>query len=333
MFTRSKNSVLAIFGPTASGKTELLKRLFVDTGLQDRVEIISADSIQVFRGLTIGSAKPDPEFLAQLPHRLIDILDPDSDFSIGDFIRLADAACNDCINAGKLPVLSGGTAYYIKGFIMGIPETPQVSPEVRAQIQQELSQFGVDRLRDELKSHDPESYARIHYNDTYRLTRALEVFRATGKPLSSFTVPGTPRPQWNVHAFALNRPREELLERIAQRVNAMFQEGLVEEIKTLLAKGYSHTTPGLKGIGYAEFMKAIQEFGPECFNDPALLARIRDEIILHTRQYAKRQMTFMRSLPHVAWIDPDDIPAIKKAINSALAPHILFEYTEAHDAY
>lgn len=301
-------------------------------GLQDRVQIISADSIQVFRGLTIGSAKPDPEFLAQLPHKLIDIMEPDRDFSIGDFIRLADEACTDCINAGKLPVISGGTAYYIKGFIMGIPDTPQVSPEVRAQMQQDLSRFGIDTLREELMLHDPASYARIHYNDTYRLTRALEVFRATGRPLSSFTVPGKPRSQWNVHAFALNRPREELLERIARRVDAMFQDGLVGEIKALLAQGYSRNTPGLKGIGYAEFMEAVQELGPECLNDAAVLARIRDEIILHTRQYAKRQMTFMRSLPQVKWIDPDNILAIKQAINAALAPDILFEYTEAHDA-
>lgn len=332
MFTRSKNSVLALFGPTASGKTELLKRLFVDTELHDRVEIISADSIQVFRGLIIGAAKPDPEFLAQLPHKLIDIMDPNNDFSIGDFVRLADEACAASINNGKLPIISGGTAYYIKGFIMGIPETPQVSHTIRLQVQHELSQFGIDRLREELKLHDPISYARIHYNDTYRLTRALEVFRATGRPLSSFAVPTRPRLQWNVHAFALNRPREELNERIAHRVDAMFQCGLVEEIKTLLAKGYSGSTPGLKGIGYAEFMQAVQQHGLACLNDTTVLARIKDEIILHTRQYAKRQMTFMRSLPNVMWIHPDDIVAMKKAINTALAPDILFEYTEAHDA-
>ena len=332
MFTRSKNNVLAIFGPTASGKTELLKRLFVDTGLNDRVEIVSADSIQVFRGLTIGSAKPDPDFLDELPHRLIDIMDPERDFSIGDFIRLADEACTACIEGGKLPVISGGTAYYIKGFIMGIPETPMVSPEIRIQVQHELKQHGIDVLREELKLHDPVSFSRIHYNDTYRLTRALEVFRATGKPLSSFTVPVNPRPQWNVHAFALNRPRDELLKRIEHRVDAMFHDGLIEEIKTLLAKGYSVTTPGLKGIGYAEFMEAVQQHGIECLNNTTILAQIKNEIILHTRQYAKRQMTFMRSLPDVVWIDPNDIVSIKKAINAALAPDILFEYTEAHDA-
>lgn len=331
MFTKSKNNVLALFGPTASGKTELLKRLFVDTGLHDRVEIISADSIQVFRCLNIGSAKPEPEFITALPHRLIDIMDPDRDFSIGDFIRLADEACSECIQAGKLPVLSGGTAYYIKGFIMGIPQTPPVSPDVRARVQRELTERGIDTLREELKQGDPESYERIHYNDTYRLTRALEVLRATGRPLSSFEVPDTPRETWNVHAFALERQREELNERIAVRVEAMFTSGLVDEIKSLMKAGYSAKTPGLKGIGYKEFMLAVEQYGSACLGDTELLTQIKHEIILHTRQYAKRQMTFMRALPKVVWIQPDDIDGIKKAINTALAPDVLFEYTPVHD--
>ncbi len=332
MSTKSKNNVLAIFGPTASGKTDLLKKLFVDTGLSSRVSVISADSIQVFRGLDVGSAKPDAGFLSTLPHKLIDIIEPDKDFSVGDFVRLADEACRECVSQGRLPVISGGTAYYLRGFIMGIPETPQISGEIRVEVLEELRIRGPESLRAELLRVDPESHARIHANDTYRLTRALEVFRGTGRPLSSFPVPDRPREDWNVLAIGLERPRDELNERIRERVELMFEKGLAAEVLGLLGQGYTKGSPGLKGIGYAEFIEAYTQYGADFMKHQEILDEVREAIILHTRQYAKRQMTFMRSLPGVQWFAPDSVEAIKKAIDVALAPDFLFGYTSPHDA-
>jgi len=312
----SKNKVLALFGPTACGKTALLERLF--TGPQRLLPfdagIVSADSIQIYRGLDIGSAKPEATLLQNLPHALIDIRDPQESFSLGDFVQLADQACRNFIAEGRVPVLSGGTAYYIKAFIYGLPTAPPADLAVRAALQAELAATGAEILRTELQRVDPLSYTRIAPADHYRLLRALEVFRSSGRPLSSYELPTMPRPDWDVVPVAIDRPREELYRRIDTRVQQLLAAGLPAEIAVLRASGYDQATPAMKGIGYSEFFDpSLSGLQPE-----AALAAVREAIALHSRRYAKRQLTFMRALPGVSWFPAEAAEQIAEYIRRTL---------------
>lgn len=311
--TTASNKVLALFGPTASGKTELLSRLFLDT---DRpfprpVVVVSADSVQVYRGLDIGAAKPDAGLKARLPHRLIDIREPSEPISVGDYVGLADAACEEAIRSGALPVLSGGTAFYIKAFILGLPSAPVADVRVRAELEAELATRGQALLRAELERVDPVSAARIKPNDTYRLTRALEVYRSSGRPLSSYALPDRPRARWDVLPLAIDRPRAELYARVEQRVDAMVKAGLADELRALVAKGYGPEDPGMRAIGYAEFFELG---GGDVERGLARMDEAVGLVKLRTRRYAKRQLTFMRALPGVEWFSADDLPGVRARI-------------------
>ncbi|GHV09628.1 hypothetical protein FACS189485_22390 [Spirochaetia bacterium] len=175
--------VLILFGPTASGKTEVLKRLF-DADAPCRAEIVSADSMQVYRGMDIGTAKPSPAERARIPHHLIDIRSPDEQFHAGDFVRLADLCCAEIAGRGALPVVSGGTGFYLKNFILGLPAAPPSDAGIRDALKEELQNRGAPALMEELARCDPVSAHRIHINDEYRILRALEVFRLSGKETS-----------------------------------------------------------------------------------------------------------------------------------------------------
>jgi len=300
----ASNKVLVLFGPTAVGKTATIERLAHDDRLPRKpVVVVSADSVQVYRGLDIGSAKPDPAERSRMRHELIDILDPSEAFSVGDFARLADDACGRALADGALPVLSGGTAYYVKAFLYGQPPAPPSDPAVRTAIQAELAGRGPAALRAELERVDPASAARIAPADHYRLSRALEVYRCSGQPLSSFVPPTEPRARWDKLVLGLDRPRDELYARIAARVDAMLAAGLADEVATLRKAGYGPGDPGMRAIGYAEFLDGAQD-----------LRAIGDAIKLHTRHYAKRQLTFMRSLPGVRWFSADDYDGIAGAV-------------------
>jgi tRNA dimethylallyltransferase len=304
--------VLILFGPTASGKTGLLLSLFGGSDKVCSAEVVSADSMQVYRGMDIGTAKPSAEERAQLPHHLIDIRNPGEQFNAGDFVRLADKACLDIAGRNKLPVLSGGTGFYLKNFILGLPEAPPSDPEIREGIKKELREKGAAALMEELASGDPESAARIHPNDEYRLVRALEVLRLTGRPLSSCRAFGAPardsgagaRPLYRFLIIGLSRPREELYRRIDLRCEAMFRAGLAAEVRRLCDAGYTPRDPGLRAIGYREFF-ACAESGrlPE---DTAALEAL---VARNSRRYAKRQITYFNSIPGVKWIDAARDPA------------------------
>ena len=308
----ASNKVLALFGPTACGKTELVSRLFIDDGrpLSVPAVLVSADAVQVYRGLDIGSAKPDAALRGRFPHELIDILDPSEPFSVGDFTRLADEACERAVARGVLPVLSGGTAYYIRAFIMGAPPAPPSDPVTRASVAADLACRGAAALWEELSRVDPASASRIAPADAYRICRALEVHRASGRPLSSFVPSREPRARWDVLCVGLERPREELYARIGRRVDAMVAAGLEDELRSLLAAGYGPGDPGMRAIGYAEFLSAAPGDSRE-----SVIERIK----MNTRRYAKRQCTFMRSLPGVRWLRMhDDDPAGDAAAAAAL---------------
>ncbi|MDR0315975.1 MAG: tRNA (adenosine(37)-N6)-dimethylallyltransferase MiaA, partial [Treponema sp.] len=254
--SKSPIPVLILFGPTASGKTGILLRLFGSASAwSGRAEIVSADSMQVYRGMDIGTAKPSAEEQAQLPHHLIDIRNPDEQFNAGDFVRLADAACADIARRGKLPVISGGTGFYLKNFILGLPEAPPSDSVIRARLREELQEQGAQALMEELARCDPLSAEKIHINDEYRLLRALEVLRLSGKPLSSFqsAASSADRPHYQFLIIGLSRPRDELYRRINLRCAAMFRQGLPDEVRRLYDAGYSPRDPGLRAIGYREF--------------------------------------------------------------------------------
>lgn len=300
---------LVLFGPTGSGKTELLELVFA--AQKGKAEIISADSMQVYRGMDIGTAKPSPALRAALPHHLIDIRSPDEQFTVGDFVHLADPQAREIAGRGALPVISGGTGFYLKHFVLGLPETPPSDPEIRRNLKEELVLRGADALMTELRSRDPESAERIHINDEYRLLRALEVCRFSGRPLSSFSAVGAAsaeRPSYRLLLIGLAREREELYRRIDERCARMFRDGLPGEVRNLFESGYTPNNPGLQAIGYREFFEetALGEYrlNPDIAAVQSLVAR-------NSRRYAKRQITFFASIPGVVWISADENPVMQ----------------------
>lgn len=295
-------------GPTASGKTDLLDSMF-GAGVAEwlprlrdawsidlqSVHVLSADSMQAYRFMDIGTAKPDSGLKKRLVHHLIDIKNPDEQYTAGEFVARVDALCTELAEQHILPVVSGGTGFYLMNFICGLPSAPPSSPEIRAQVAQELEHAGTAALRAELARADPEIAAKIHEHDVYRLTRAVEILRSSGKPPSFFAPQKVPRQGKRFVVLGVTRPRDELLLRIHARVEAMMKAGLAEEVAQLVARGYSREDPGMQAIGYREFF--------ELSGRP--LETISEAIELHTRQYAKRQMTFFRALPGIQWIAPE----------------------------
>ncbi|GAB1481459.1 tRNA (adenosine(37)-N6)-dimethylallyltransferase MiaA [Treponema sp.] len=295
--------VLLFFGPTASGKTETLDRLFAGIHAPYKAELVSADSMQVYRGMDIGTAKSDCDLRSRLPHHLVDIRNPNESFNVGDFVRLADEACLDIASRGRLPVVSGGTGFYLKHFVLGLPETPPSDSVVRLALKHRLEAEGIDSLVAELARVDPISAARIHANDEYRILRALEVFHVSGSPVSSFSsLPSSDspsmqaRPAYQFLLVGIQRRREELYRRINERTAFMFENGLPAELAALKEAGYGPQDPGLRAIGYQEFFK---EDGNLIEN----LEAVQTLVARNSRRYAKRQILFFSSLPSVRWID------------------------------
>ena len=284
--------VVVVFGPTAVGKTDFLLH-FEQIG-----EIINSDSLQVYRHMSIGTAKPDDSVISRIPHHLVDCIDPEEEFSAGDFVKQADKLCQEIYSRGKLPIISGGTGFFLKNFIYGLPTAPASSDSIRQQLQKRLDTEGLEPLREELRQKDPESWERIKPLDSYRILRALEVYYTSGSPLSDYKLPDSPRSGYRFLLIGLVRDRAELYDRINERVEAMFKAGLPEEYKKLRAMGYSPACPGLSAIGYREF-SIMEELGSLTLND------IKELIKQNSRNYAKRQITFFKALPHVHWMHPD----------------------------
>ncbi len=306
-------------GPTASGKTDLLDALF-GAGASlwiprlrrmwrtdlNGVEVISADSMQAYRFMDIGTAKPDSALRDRLPHHLIDIKNPDEQYTAGEFVNKADMLCHALSERGILPIICGGTGFYIMNFICGLPSAPPSDPAIRAQVQADLEKKGPEALRQELRNADPKLAERIAYRDIYRLTRAVEILRTSGLPPSIYRPSKEMRAGKRFLVIGTTRPRPVLEARIRLRVERMMQAGLADEVSGLLARGYGAKCPGMQAIGYREFLD-LADAGKE---------KIAEAIALHTRQYAKRQMTFFRSLPGIQWVEPEP-EAVFRAIASA----------------
>jgi tRNA dimethylallyltransferase len=312
----SDNSrAVLLFGPTAVGKTVLVERLckgpngFFADG--PTAEVISADSVQVYRGLDIGSAKPPARLRRRIPHHLIDILDPREQFTAGAFVQAAERLIREICARGRLPLVSGGTAFYFRSLIYGLPPTPPADPAIRAALEEECSLLGLAALYRRLHTLDPLSAARISANDRYRILRALEVRAAAGRPLSELAPPEHPRGDIDFLVIGLAREKQELYSRIDGRVDAMFAEGLVDEFKGLLKQGLRETDPGMRGIGYREFFAAL---AGGCLRVKDVAARVKAD----SRRYAKRQLTFFKSLPGVKWLHPRAEEEIRRLVSGFL---------------
>lgn len=295
MKNNNKNTVIVIFAPTASGKTALTRELFSPSGSHFifKGEVISADSQAVYKGMDIGTAKPEVSFQKEIPHHLIDILTPDKQFNVSDFVDLADEACEKIIAKGAVPVVCGGTGFYIRNFLYGVPKTPVSDEKLRNQLKKRIETEGNEALYEELKKIDPKSAEKIHVNDAYRICRALEVYYLTGKTRDEFLLQPGFRDKYNFVFIVLQPPREKLYEKIRQRVDIMFDQGLENEVHKLIEAGYTKESPGLKAIGYSEWFE----------NDD--VEKIKEEIKHHSTKYAKKQYTYIRDIPGSLIVDYD----------------------------
>jgi tRNA dimethylallyltransferase len=284
--------LVAIVGPTGSGKSAL----GLELAETRRGEIVSCDSLQVYRGLDIGSAKPTREERARVRHHLIDIREPDEEFSAADYARLARGAVEDVRDRGRLPILVGGTGLYLRALLVGLFEGPSRDPALRERLEAMADRFGDERLHRLLRRVDPAAAARIHGRDRLRVVRALEVFRATGRPISAQQQEGlAPLAGFDTLIVGLDLPRPELRARMEQRTRAMLDRGLVDEVRGLLARGYSAELRPLQAIGYRQALALV---GGRLSAEQALRA-----IVTESMQYAKRQRTWFRHQARVQWFD------------------------------
>lgn len=283
--------LLVICGATASGKTALA----VECAKRLGGEVVSCDALLVYRGLNIGTAKPTKEERAGIPHHLIDVADPTDPFTVHDYERLALAAIEDISARGKVPVICGGTGFYLNAVLFRSGFGNAAADEgVRAKYQAIAEEKGKDYLHGLLRERDPESAAILHPNDVKRVVRALEIFELTGRKKSEQRDEKIAR--FAYEAFALDFPRGELYARIDRRVEEMFEAGLVGEVEGLLAAGVPEDAQCMQGIGYKEVIEGLK--------NGYLHSTMRDIIQKNTRNYAKRQLTFFKKLPNLHWLDP-----------------------------
>ena len=290
---------MVLFGPTAVGKTALTEELF-----SKGFEIINADSVQVYRFLDIASAKPEKELVEKIPHHLVDIRFPWEQYNSGDFCKDAERLIKEINERGNIPLITGGTAYYFKQLLYGPSSTPESNPKTREEIQRTIDDIGLDKAYEMLMSLDMEAAKKIDKNDRYRISRALEVIKDTGRPLSSFPVSDTLREDIDFVIIGLKREKKELEERIRKRVDIMFDSGAVREMKALLSMGADLSWPGMQGIGYREWFNAME-------SGEVNISIIKDMIIRSSIKYAKRQRAFVSSCSDTLWFSPNDIGKIR----------------------
>ena len=285
--------ILVIVGPTASGKT----RMAVELAKAHNGEVVSADSMQIYRRMDIGTAKPTAEEMDGIPHHMIDVADPEEDFSVARYVELASACVDDILARGKLPIVAGGTGLYVDSLLSG-RTFAAFSPEsaLRKELEAELAERGGEAMLEELSRVDPEAAARLHPNDHKRIVRALEVYRSTGKTISEHNreTQALP-PRYEALTIGLNfQDRADLWARIDARVDQMAAAGLEREVRELLSSGLSPRCTAMQAIGYKEFVAAVE--GDMTWREAEELVKLR------SRQYAKRQLTWFRRSRDTHWL-------------------------------
>jgi len=311
-----KMPVLILIGPTAIGKTALSLRIASTFGC----EIISMDSMQVYRYMDIGTAKASKEEQALIRHHLIDIVDPDVQYNAACFVRDAMAAVHDIHSRGKIPLITGGTGLYLSSLNSGLFDTVQVPHEVRSRLQQRLEEEGREVLFQELTTCDPESAARIHPHDSQRLLRGLELYAVTGIPWSEHIRRQQMRPRQPLLPtqlqIGLRCDRFLLYQRIQKRTEIMMQAPFQQEVEELLTRGYGSELPSMQSLGYRHMIRHIQGAWS--------LDAACQSLITDTRRYGKRQLTWFRANPDIHWFDrnhPEAIfPLIKQFLHNNFSP-------------
>ncbi|AMN13366.1 MULTISPECIES: tRNA (adenosine(37)-N6)-dimethylallyltransferase MiaA [Alteromonas] len=285
--------VIAIMGPTASGKTGLA----LDIAAKVESEVISVDSALVYKGMDIGTAKPTQEEQAGVVHHLIDIIDPAQSYSVSQFVNDTNALIGDILARGKVPILAGGTMMYFNALINGISPLPKSDEKIRDEITQQAQRLGWSKLHDELRGVDPISGERIHPNDPQRITRALEVYRSTGKTLTHWQQQEGEKCPYNIAQFAIApADRAVLHERIATRFDLMLEQGFENEVVKLYERSDLHEDlPSIRSVGYRQMWQYL--------DGQLSYAEMRERGIIATRQLAKRQLTWLRGWEQVTWLD------------------------------
>ena len=286
------NNIICIVGPTASGKSALA----VELAKEYHGEVVSCDSMQVYRRMDIGTAKPTREEMQGIPHHMIDVAEPDEDFSVSRYCRLATPIVDDIVSRGKTAIIVGGTGLYMDSLIRGNDFAPFPSTGQRERLEAQADTAGMDAMLEWLRSVDPEAAARLHPSDRKRIIRALEVYLETGETITAHnrrtqTLPPRYAPLWLGVDFA---ERAELYRSIEQRVDRMLELGLVEEIKDLLASGVPETATSMQAIGYKEFVSAL-----DC---RCTIEEATADVKQASRHYAKRQLTWFRRNREINWL-------------------------------
>ncbi len=290
--------LLVICGATATGKTDLA----VECALKLNTDVISADSQLIYRGLNIGTAKPSLAEMRGVRHHMIDVVDADASFSVSDYARMAEPIVENLLGEGRTPVVCGGTGFYINSLLFDLSYgNAAADDKIREKYNNLLKEKGKEYLYGLLKAVDAETAEKLHVNDSKRVIRALEIFEITGRKKSQINDCLIPRRDYV--AVSVNYPRDELYERIDRRVDAMFENGLIEEVKGLLRSGVTKSCQSMQAIGYKEVL--------ECINNGDKESTMRDIIKQNTRHYAKRQITFFKKLEGLIWLDPQEAAAEK----------------------
>ena len=297
MTIENKPCVFCLMGPTATGKTQLA----MEWAEQYNGHIVSVDSAMVYRGMNIGTAKPSSEELECIPHELIDICDPVTPYSVGNFCRDANLAIQKILDAGKTPLLVGGTINYFYRLQYGVAKLPEADQDIRQCINQNAERYGWAAMHSKLLEIDPLSAGRIHPNDAQRIQRALEVYELTGKPLSDYHIakPDRSESQYRFINVALwPEDRQQLHQRIEQRYNTMLDLGLLDEVSALMSRGdLDLSLPSMRSVGYRQAWQYLQgEIDKESLNQ---------SIVAATRQLAKRQLTWLRRWQDKKLVDID----------------------------
>ena len=290
------SSLVVIVGPTAAGKTALSIELAAALG----GEIVSADSRQIYRGMDIGTAKATPEQRARVPHHLLDVVNPDDVLTLAEYQRLAYTAIDEILARGRLPILVGGTGQYIHAVIEGW-SIPAVAPrpELRAELEQKAQVEGAAALHGWLAQLDPTAASHIDYRNVRRVIRALEVCLVTGQPITELQRKNPPA--YRIKQFGVMRPREELYARIDARVDRMIEDGLVEEVRRLVAAGYGWELPAMSGLGYRQIGQYLR--------GEVTLAEAIALIKKQTRRFVHQQQTWFRADdPTIHWLEPGGEP-------------------------
>ena len=290
--------IIAVVGPTAVGKTHTAIALAEHFG----TDILSADSRQLYKDLHIGTARPSDTELARVHHHLVGELPLERAYSAGDYERDALRILRALFRTNDVVVLAGGTGFYVQALEKGMAQLPTISPKTRAEVGAEIAENGHWSLYDELKATDPEAYANLDLANPRRVQRAIEVIRTTGKPYSSFKAHKPKERDFTVHKIGLNIERAELHERINRRVEAMIEQGLINEVKALQARGYTPALKSLQSIGYQEVFRYLA--------GEMTLEEAIEKIKINSRRYARRQLTWFRRDKSVTWFSPEDTRAI-----------------------